>query len=77
MSKFTYKTVDGLYDVEKLNDTAKIAFNYLAEIQAEVQTLTKRTDILNAAASSYNNLIQEHLDDEALVDEQEEEAVKS
>jgi hypothetical protein len=77
MSKFTYKTVDGLYDVEKLTDTAKIAFNYLAEIQAEVQVLTKRTDILNAAASSYNNLIQEHLDDEALIDEQEEEAVES
>jgi hypothetical protein len=77
MSKFTYKTPDGLYDVEKLNDTAKIAFNYLAEIQAEVQSLIKKTDILNAAASSYNNLIQEHLDDEALIDEQEEEAVES
>ena len=77
MSKFTYKTPDGLYDVEKLNDTAKIAFNYLAEIQAEVQSLTKKTDILNAAASSYNNLIQEHLNDEALIDEQEEEAVES
>jgi hypothetical protein len=31
-----------MYDVEKLNDTAKVAFNYLAEIQAEVQSLTKK-----------------------------------
>ena len=28
MTQFTFKTDDGLYDVEKLNDTAKTAFNY-------------------------------------------------
>jgi hypothetical protein len=29
MTKFTYKQTEGLYDAEKLNDTAKVAFNYL------------------------------------------------
>lgn len=37
MSSFTYKTDDGLYDVELLEDQAKIAFNYLAEVEAEIQ----------------------------------------
>ena len=30
MTQFTYKTDDGMYDVEKLNDAGKVAFNYLA-----------------------------------------------
>ena len=42
MAQYTFKTDDGLYDVIKLNDTAKTAFNYLAQIQTEVQGLTQR-----------------------------------
>jgi hypothetical protein len=75
MAQFTFKTDDGLYDVEKLNDTAKTAFNYLAEIQTEVQSLTKRIDVLQAAASSYQRAIMDNLDDEALVNEEAEEVV--
>jgi prefoldin subunit 5 len=60
-----------LYDAEKLNDTAKVAFNYLAEVQAEIQSLTKRIDVLNAAAKTYNQLVQDNLDPEALVTEEE------
>jgi len=71
MTKFTYKTDEGLYDAENLNDTAKVAFNYLAEVQAEIQSLTKRIDVLNAAAKTYNQLVQDNLDPEALVTEEE------
>ena len=72
MTQFTYKTDDGLYDVEKLNyDTAKVAFNYLAEVQAEIQSLTKRIDVLNAASKTYNQMVQDNLDPEALVTEEE------
>ena len=73
MTQFTYKTDDGLYDVEKLNDTAKVAFNYLAEVQSEIQTLTKRIDVLNAANKTYNSMLQENLDPEALITEEEPE----
>jgi len=73
MTQFTYKTDDGLYDVEKLNDTAKVAFNYLAEVQSEIQTLTKRIDVLNAANKTYNSMLQENLDPEALIIEEEPE----
>lgn len=73
MAQFTFKTDDGLYDVEKLNDTAKTAFNYLAEIQTEVQSLNKRIDVLQAAASAYQRAIMDNLDDEALINEEEEE----
>ena len=71
MTQFTYKTDDGMYDVEKLNYDAKVAFNYLAEVQAEIQTLTKRIDVLNAASKTYNQMVQENLDPEALVTEEE------
>ena len=76
MSKFTFKTDDGLYDVEKLNDTAKTAFNYLAEIQAEVQGLSKRIDVLQEASSAYNAAIMDNLDDEALIEEEEVQEVE-
>jgi prefoldin subunit 5 len=73
MTQFTYKTDDGMYDVEKLNDTAKVAFNYLAEVQSEIKSLTKRIDVLNAAAKTYNDMLQENLDPEALITEKEPE----
>jgi hypothetical protein len=70
MTQFTYKTDDGLYDVEKLNDAAKVAFNYLAEVQSEV--LSKKIDVLNAAAKTYNGMLQENLDPEALIAEEDQ-----
>lgn len=73
MTQFTYKTDGGVYDVEKLNDTAKVAFNYLAEVQSEIQTLTKKIDVLNAANKTYNSMLQENLDPEALITEEEPE----
>jgi len=76
MAQFTFKTDDGLYDVEKLNDTAKTAFNYLAEIQTEVQSLNKSIDVLQAAASAYNAAIMDNLDEEALINEEEEEVAQ-
>jgi hypothetical protein len=42
MSKFSYKNDEGTYDVEMLSDDAKITFNYLVEIQQELDTLAKR-----------------------------------
>ena len=71
MTQFTYKTDDGVSDVEKLNYAAQVAFNYLAEVQAEIQTLTKRIDVLNAASKTSNQMVQDNLDPEALVTEEE------
>lgn len=71
MAQYTFKTEDGLYDVIKLNDTAKTAFNYLAQIQTEVQGLTQRIDVLQAAALAYNAAIMDNLDEEALIEEEE------
>jgi hypothetical protein len=76
MAQYTFKTDDGLYDVEKLNDIAKTAFNYLAEIQTEVQGLSKRIDVLQAASSAYNAAIMDNLDEEALINEEEEEVAQ-
>ena len=76
MAQYTFKTEDGLYDVEKLNDTAKTAFNYLAEIQTEVQGLSKRIDVLQAASAAYNSAIMDNLDDEAMIEEEEVQEVE-
>ena len=75
MAQFTFKTDDGLYDVEKLNDTAKTAFNYLAEIQTEVQNLSKRIDVLQAAANTYKSAMLDNLDEAALMSDEEAEEV--
>jgi len=72
MASWTYKTDDGLYDVEKLSDEAKISFQYLAEVEAELQTLGKRSDVLRAAAQTFHTAIQSALTDDALIAEEAE-----
>lgn len=71
MAEWTYKTDDGLYDVHKLSETAQTSFQYLAEVEAEVQTLMKRVDVLRAAGQTYNQIIQSELNEEALIDDPE------
>ena len=72
MANWTYKTDDGVYDVEKLGDESKVSFQYLVEVEAELQTLAKRSDILRAAAQIFKGKIEESLTDEALVEEKPE-----
>jgi hypothetical protein len=73
MSQWTYKTDEGLYDVQLLSDEAKVAFSYLAEVEAELNSLGKRADVLRAAASVYHKAIQDALTNDALVPEEENE----
>ena len=70
MANWTYKTDDGVYDVEKLGDESKVSFQYLVEVEAELQNLAKRSDILRAAAQIFKGKIEESLTDEALVEEE-------
>ena len=72
MTQFTYKTDDGMYDVEKLNDDSKIAFNYLAEVQAEINILIRKIDVLNAAGKTYNATMLDNLDPEALIGDEDQ-----
>ena len=70
MSKFSYKNDEGTYDVEMLNDDAKITFNYLVEIQQEIDSLTKRINVLLAAKQSFTTVMNDNLDEEALLKEE-------
>lgn len=72
MANWTYKTDTGVYDVEQLSDEAKISFQYLAEVEAELQTLGKRSDVLRAAAQTFHAALQSALTDDALVAEEVE-----
>lgn len=74
MASWTYKTDTGVYDVEQLSDEAKVSFQYLAEVEAELQTLGKRSDVLRAAAQTFHSVVQGSLTDDALVAEEVEEA---
>jgi hypothetical protein len=71
MSNFTYKTEAGLYDVELLNDEAKITYNYLVEVQQELDTLAKRSNVLLAAKQTFITAMNNNLDEEALVTEED------
>jgi hypothetical protein len=70
MSKFAYKNDEGTYDVEMLNDDAKITFNYLVEIQQEIDSLTKRINVLLGAKQSFTTVMNDNLDEEALLKEE-------
>ena len=71
MSNFTYKTEAGIYDVELLNDEAKITYNYLVEVQQELETLAKRYNVLLAAKQTFITAMNNNLDEEALVTEED------
>jgi hypothetical protein len=70
MSKFSYKNDEGTYDVEMLSDDAKITFNYLIEVQQELDTLAKRYNVLLAAKQSFTTVMNDNLDEEALLKEE-------
>jgi hypothetical protein len=70
MSKFSYKNDEGTYDVEMLSDDAKITFNYLVEIQQEIDSLTKRINVLLGAQQSFTTVMNDNLDEEALLKEE-------
>jgi hypothetical protein len=70
MSKFSYKNDDGTYDVEMLSDDAKVTFNYLVEIQQEIDSLTKRINVLLGAQQSFTTVMNDNLDEEALLKEE-------
>jgi hypothetical protein len=71
MSNFTYKTEEGLYDVELLNDEAKLTYNYLVEVQQELDSLAKRSNVLLAAKQTFITAMNNNLDEEALVTEED------
>ena len=73
MSTRTYKTEDSLYDVDLLNEEAQVSFTYLVEVEGEIQSLTKRIDVLRAAASKFHEVIQGATTDDAIIKEEEEE----
>ena len=70
MSKFSYKNDEGTYDVEMFSDDAKITFNYLVEIQQEIDSLTKRINVLLGAKQSFTTVMNDNLDEEALLKEE-------
>ena len=77
MANWTYRTDKGVYDVEQLGDEAKVSFQYLVEVEGELQTLGKRSDVLRAAAQTFKSVIEGALTDDALVAEEEEEETEA
>ena len=64
---FVYGTEDKTYDVTQLPDEAKQAFQLLVEVNNEVNGLNRRLSVLQAAGLHLNTVMQDNLDDDALV----------
>ena len=54
-ASLTYSTDDGVYDVGKLAEDARVAFGYLVEVQKELQVLNLRSNVLQAAQQTFNS----------------------
>ena len=64
---FHYTNESGAYDVTQLPDEAKQAFQLLVEVNNEVNGLNRRLSVLQAAGLHLNTVMQDNLDDDALV----------
>ena len=64
---FVYTNESGAYDVTQLSDEAKQAFQLLLEVNNEVNGLNRRLSVLQAAGLHLNMVMQEHLDENALI----------
>ena len=74
----TYRTDNGSYDVLQLSQDAQGLFNVIVECTNEVNNLRRRIAVLDAAVQNFNGQMQEHLTDDALIEEdtQEEASVE-
>lgn len=67
-ANWTYNAEDGTYDVSKMGEAALAAFPLLVEVSAELQNLSKRSAVLNAASIHLNSIMRDNITDEAKVD---------
>ena len=70
---WTYTTDGEKYDVLKLPDEGQQAINLMIELDSELKTLNRQRAIYNAAAAQLNAVVQNSLNEEALIEEEEEE----
>jgi len=68
----TYRTDNGSYDVLQLSQDAQGLFNVIVECTNEVNNLRRRIAVLDAAVQNFNGQMQEHLTDDALIEEDSE-----
>ena len=62
----TYENEGVKYDASKFSNEGKTFFNYMVEINQEVNSLKRRTDILNAASITLSSKLRELLTDDML-----------
>ena len=69
----TYRTDNGSYDVLQLSQDAQGLFNIIVECTNEVNNFRRRIAVLDAAVQNFNGQMQEHLTDDALIEEDDKE----
>ena len=60
----TYVLDDVSYEADKFTDEGKIVFARLVEVQQDIQNLTRKIEILQAAAITLNVKIKDQLSEE-------------
>ena len=68
-----YRTDNGVDDVLQLSQDAQGLFNVIVECTNEVNNLRRRIAVLDAAVQNFNGQMQQHLTDDALIEEDSEE----
>ena len=66
-----YVTDSGTYDVVKLSPEAQGFYTALVECTNEANALRRKIAVLEAASAQFSSLITPHLNDEALITEEE------
>ena len=72
----TYTNENGAYDVQQLSDEAKQTFQLLLEVNNEVNGLNRRLSVLQAAGLHLNTVMQNNLDETALIISDEDSETK-
>tara|TARA_R110000782_G_scaffold78769_1_gene156876 strand:+ start:1034 stop:1270 length:237 start_codon:yes stop_codon:yes gene_type:complete len=71
MANYTYKLGEDIHDAELFSPEGKAAYDYVAEVEAEILMLRKKVDILSAASKTFHEFIQENIDETSLLPEAE------
>lgn len=71
-----YSNESGTYDVQQLSDEAKQTFQLLLEVNNEVNGLNRRLSVLQAAGLHLNAVMQNNLDNTALIISDEDSETK-
>ena len=72
--KIIYENEGTKYDVTKFSSDGKAFFSYMVDVNKEIGTCKRRIDILQAASITLSSRLNEHLTDEMIASDFQQQA---